>query len=89
MPKLLYDPFVSAVDPSFWLNLTKYKLEVYKLSDAPIPIRLAYTTAFRSDAPCRTQATGEYSFVQSTRSKYVSPMHPELYPGVHIVLPPF
>jgi ubiquitin-like modifier-activating enzyme ATG7 len=45
---LQFEPFKSAVDPTFWHQLGKRKLDVYQLDQSERPIRGHYTTATRA-----------------------------------------
>ncbi len=58
---LQYVPAVSSVDASFWSQLAKNKLEVYKLSDAAVSFKLAYTNG-KGDSAGRMLASSEFSF---------------------------
>lgn len=42
-PILQFSPFSSVLDPGFWYQLTKRKLDVYKLDDQPVKIGGWYT----------------------------------------------
>ncbi|TFK61764.1 E1-like protein-activating [Pluteus cervinus] len=44
MPIVQFAPFTSLVQPSFWHELTRLKIDVLKLSDDAVPIRGSYTT---------------------------------------------
>jgi hypothetical protein len=43
MPLLQFAPFASLVEPAFWHALTQRKIDVLRLSDAPLPVAAAYT----------------------------------------------
>lgn len=40
---LQFTAWTSSINPSFWDQLTKLKLQVLKLSDAPIPVWASYS----------------------------------------------
>ncbi|TFL02674.1 hypothetical protein BDV98DRAFT_592331 [Pterulicium gracile] len=44
MPIVQFTPFSSLVQPSFWHELTKLKLDVLRLSDESVPIHGSYST---------------------------------------------
>ncbi|KAM6493777.1 hypothetical protein JOM56_010138 [Amanita muscaria] len=45
MPVVLFAPFSSLVEPSFWHNLTDLKVDVLKLNDDALQVFASYTTA--------------------------------------------
>ena len=47
---LKFEPLTGSVDVGFLTELAKKKLEEFKLSDAPVPIRGGFTGAARRDA---------------------------------------
>lgn len=42
---LQYAPFSSALDAGFWYQLSKKKLDVFKLDDTPVSIRGFYSNS--------------------------------------------
>ncbi|KFM67470.1 Ubiquitin-like modifier-activating enzyme ATG7, partial [Stegodyphus mimosarum] len=48
---LQFAPFSSAIETGFWYQLTKMKLEIFKLDDAPVNIRGFYSNCCSSGLP--------------------------------------
>ncbi|PCH36981.1 E1-like protein-activating [Wolfiporia cocos MD-104 SS10] len=44
MPIVQFAPFSSLVEPAFWHALTELKIDVLRLSDAPVPVAASYAT---------------------------------------------
>ncbi|XP_015921791.1 ubiquitin-like modifier-activating enzyme ATG7 [Parasteatoda tepidariorum] len=49
---LQFVPFASALEAGFWYQLTKKKLEVFKLDDKPVEIQAFYSNSGPTGSPC-------------------------------------
>ena len=54
--QVLFDPFVSAVDASFWHRLTAAKLDTFKLNDAAVALRASFTPTLPASDAARAAA---------------------------------
>jgi hypothetical protein len=71
MTELLFTPFQSSCDVAFWHALTEKKLDIFKLSDAPVAINGAYCVGSNEAVPPRivveSKVRQHLAFVVATR----------------------
>lgn len=72
---LKFLPFQSRIDVSFWAELNERKLDVYKLSEAAIPVRGFFSSSRYSQVPTHFYVDSS-SFLDSGTS---APPHPDCY----------
>lgn len=73
MAAIKFQPFASAVDYSFWHELTQRKLDVWRLSEEPVHVWGTYLTRAAADElPCQLRVAGT-SFVAERPSAATIP----------------
>jgi ubiquitin-like modifier-activating enzyme ATG7 len=73
---LRFEPFVSSVDLSFWHELCRKKLDIFRLSEEPVPIHAFFNLGSSVDSAARLALTSTAFDVTAKCVRIHSPFAP-------------